>query len=220
MKKAKLHGVPQPDPIKHPIIEITGVPDCGKKLIARELAKRIGGYFILAPQLNADSFTGRALIHSLTHNARELESEPVWWCHIYAAHLLEIKHQIEHYRQYGPVVVTNYTEGFSIWARAMGLKKLPGFLKDLPVPQLIFGLYGRNIETPGNVKALFSGEFISKLYFHTAKRQSPKYHKIKMLHFQQDYESINQVIMDISEITKLKLGLKIDEGHLVTSTLM
>jgi len=219
MKKAKLHGLPPPPPLLYPIIEITGVPDCGKKLIAELVAKRISAKVIHCPYLDVQSFTGQAILHTVINNPKQLEVEPYWWCHVYAANLQEVRKMIKAYQKISPVVITNYTTGFSLWSKAMGVSNLIGFYKDLPFSNLAIGLHGAYWETPGNITNNFSLRFHSNLEFHVRKRCEPKYKKVEMGKSKKMWEEFNIAATEITSIIKERFGLHVEEGYLFTPTL-
>ena len=219
MNKAVLHGVKRKDDAINPIIEITGYPDCGKKLVAELVAKRIGAYTVHFPILDLTSFTGNALLHCITTKPKVLEQEPLWWSHLYAANLQEKRELIIGLQKLSPVVVVNYVTGAKIWAKATGIKKLTSFFGDLPVPIKSYGLYGPTIETPGNTPNNFSRKLISSIQSSVLRKTDPNYILVKMEPSTRLWETLNNAAIKISGDIKERYGGYLDEGALYDTTL-
>jgi hypothetical protein len=219
MRKAVLHGTHFAEKDLFPIFEITGVPDCGKKLVAELVAKRLGGYCVHFPLLDTDSFTGFALLHSITTHPQELEQEPLWWVHLYCANLQERREYLQNLRRLAPVIVTNYMTGARIWARAVGVEKLSGFFGQLPPTRRAYGLYGAKWETPGNLKNSFTPSFLSRLELGVKRRMDGQYTPILMQNTGKTWEAVNKAAQEITEDINKRYGLEIDEGQLYSPTL-
>ena len=147
-----------------PLIEILGQVDVGKKEIADLVSRKLSGTVLSFPFLfNLDSPTARILRASLIHYPRKLEANPMWWAHIYAAHLYEYKKQIEIALEHGPVVVTNYVMSFRVWARAASIdidSYFDGFTAGLPQPNCAFSIIGEKNEGYRNLDIDFSPSLI------------------------------------------------------------
>jgi hypothetical protein len=216
----KLHGLKSPIP-QYPLIEITGTPDCGKRLIAQLIAKKIGGSVVCLPFLDYGSYTGRALIEIMSKNPKNLEKEKHWWFHMYAANIQEKRIEIANLLKIGPVVVTNYTTSCKIWARACSIDNMLGFHKDLPIVDIVFGLYGRKLKTPNNFEVEFSEELVEKITNIVRNRKEPKYIKVELNSSTRLWEELNRVSSVVSKQIKNRFKeIEIDESILYKPTLV
>ena len=84
-----------------------------------------------------------ALLKALVSTELLFET-PMWWAHIYSAHLFEFKADIEEAQKHGPVVVTNYTKAFSIWNKALEINPevLSTFNRSLPRVDNAYAILG------------------------------------------------------------------------------
>ncbi len=221
MKSAILHGVRKQKPELHPVFEITGTIDSGKKLVAELVATRLAGSCIQLPAFDVSSFSGRALLHVLTQNPQSLEFQPHWWAHMYAANLHEQTTKILKAREYGPVIITNYMTAFKTWMKVAGLDSLSGFFGSLPEPLHAYSLYGKAIETSLNINIDFSDYFKGKINRAMRRPPTKKYTIVKMENSASTkyHESINKAAQEICTNINERYGLTIHEGFVYSSTL-
>lgn len=174
-----------------PLIEIVGPPDCGKRLVGAQIARKLGGRFFSFPTLNVLSATGGALLSLLVNHPQELESNPEWWSHIYAANLFEMRGQLLDALNQGPVVVTNYIQGFKIWAevaREEDKRTLWGYTTGLPAPNTVLHLWGDTWESPGNFKVHLSQSLQMRL--RSAYQRSAVHQKFTLLWEEEKYRHL------------------------------
>jgi hypothetical protein len=152
---------------KYPLIEIGGTIDCGKRAIAQLVARKFVAVHIEFPIFNPPySASGTGLLEALTTRIQELERNPLWWCHMYAANLYESRDRLLSLLDRMPVVVTNYIHSFRIWAHAMNLdmtRFYHGYTIGLPAPNMFFCVQGQPWATPGNLPVKFSPQLKHKI---------------------------------------------------------
>lgn len=215
-KKARLWGVERLPKELFPLIEITGQPDIGKKLISSLVANKLHGHCIHFPTLKAESFTGRALLFSLAKQADALEKNVEWWAHIYAANLYESKYNIEGLRRDGPVIVLNYTTAFRTWSKAAGFssrEKLKNFTAGLEEPSVIYSLHGDHWEAPGNFPNRFSSALLSRISL-SMRMLGDK--RVKIASYDEDVKfrhlQINEAASTIANDIASRYNLPIDDN--------
>lgn len=220
-RKAHLHGVEPARPEPWPVFEVFGAADVGKKLVAELVAKRLGGYCVHLPCLDLQSFTGRALLHAIAHQAPLLEREPHWWAHLYAANMHEQRGRIEALREHGPVVVVNYMWGFRTWMRAAGVESLDGFFGRLPEPLHGYSLVGHGWQTPGNLNLSFSATLLNKVQRASAMGPGKKTTVVKVQEGRPNelWRAMNRAAMDVCASIRERYRLDVDEGQLYTPSL-
>ena len=217
--KPTLHGVRGKDPEPHPIIEITGQLDVGKASIAEAVARGLKAPLFAFPVLDHQSFTGRALLWALAGKGELLEQAPQWWAHLYIANLLEKADEIYSASLQGPVIVTNYTTGFSIWMHAAGIKSLGGFFASLPPPKIVYKLCGSTWITARNLHNGFSTPFILKIGHAMLNTADKKVVRINLLSTSPGrmHQRVNEASSKILEDLKRRYNLS-DSGAIVKST--
>ena len=150
----------------HPLIEIVGQIDCGKKYISQMLASKIGGYCLNFPLLGSDAPISNLLLKSLTMHPEKLESNPHWWVHTYIASIYESKKLIENLLEEMPVVTVNYITAYRVWSKCLGLNMpqfMSGFTVDLPRTDRVYCLSLDGWNQPHtNMKVNLSYGFTSK----------------------------------------------------------
>lgn len=136
--RPNIYGLEKKKPTKsHPLVEIVGVPDIGKKYLAQLVAKKLYGNYLPFPNLSPASFTGRILLYYLNRDYSEIYAKPEWWRHVYLANMYEQAVQIPELLKLGPVVVTNYTTSFMLYNRALKpVSSFEGFFQSLPMPNV------------------------------------------------------------------------------------
>jgi hypothetical protein len=145
MPKARVLDLKKKEPkSSNPLIEIMGPIDIGKTPIAQLVAKRINATLVSFPVLDPFSVTGRGLLSSLSTNARGLEQQPNWWAHMYAANFYENISRVESALERGPVVITNYTNSFICWMKALNVD-VSKFITNLPPPSISYVLCGSRV---------------------------------------------------------------------------
>lgn len=162
MPKAKVHDLKEKSPKPYPLIEIMGSLDIGKTTVARLVARRLEATYVAFPVLDPYTLTGRALLASLTKTPKGLESNGLWWAHIYAANLIEQQDRITEALKTGPVVVVNYLWAFRIWMGILGIR-VNEFTFTLPSPDIGYVLFGPEPIPTDRPKFDFSIDFTTKL---------------------------------------------------------
>lgn len=123
----------------NPVIEILGLPHCGKKLISKTVAHNLGFDYLYLPDFRQDSYTGRVLYKYLGDPM--LDRNKAWWALLSAANFHENWHKIK-----GPIIVCNYKTAFkALFQRDPILQSIPEakkLIELLPEPDLIFCLLG------------------------------------------------------------------------------
>lgn len=222
--KPKIWGVKPKTPARLPLIEITGYPDTGKRLIADLVAKKLKGVALNFPVFDVTSFTGRALIVAIRRQPEKLIENPHWWAHLYAANLYEKIKEIDQYRADLPLIVTNYVTAFKIWARAAIGKpdlNLKSFTLDLPEPNLVYSVLGDPWETPGNVPFNLSTELL--LHIRAGMRTvGDKRVKIAVSKDELKYRhtQINDVASLIANDVSKKYSLPINDSYEFTKEML
>jgi hypothetical protein len=221
MKTAVLHDVIKKKPELYPIFEIMGTVDCGKKLVAELVAARLTGSCIQLPVFDLTSYTGRALLQTLTSNPENLELNPYWWAHIYAANIHEQYLKIQKLREQGPVIITNYTSSFKVWMGIAGVYDLSSYFGPLPEPLHTYSLLGSEIETSTNLSVNFSKRFKERIN-KGVKRPPGK--KFSLINIQKNtngkyWDSLNESTKLITKDIKERYNLIVQEGFLYNSTL-
>lgn len=202
MRKPNIVGLKKVvEEVEFPLVEITGQIDCGKKSIASLVAKRIYGTHLTFPCLSPESFTGRALLAALSAQPRDLELNPGWWFHLYAANLFEFKDTLDRLTKIMPVVVTNYLIGMRAWANSTGLDMthfLKGFSAGLPAPVKAYSIVGEAWDSPGNFKVNFSPEYQLRVNKSLSALTDKRVTKIQMPYGLPRFDQLNTICKTIS----------------------
>lgn len=200
-----------------PVIEIVGTVDCGKRVIGELVAARIGATFISLPVLNPSRPVGKALLSGLLQNPQVLEERPEWWCHLYAAQLYEVKHEISRALSSGrPVIITNYLISFRLWAGAMGLSSLRGWTKGLPEPRIAYGLRGLPCPTNGNIPVNFSEDFLFKVNSRLRNPGDKRVIRLSVSESEQWHKALNSTAEQISTDLHLRYGVEVSSNILLS----
>jgi len=189
-------------------------------MIASLVAQRLMGHNLSLPLLDFNSITGSALIHSISQHAQDLEKNPHWWAHIYAANIHEQAHKLSELVETGPVVTSNYYHSFRVWMRAAGMKDLSGFFGPLPLPKHTFLLHGASYKTK-SVEGDFSEEFLLKVNRGMMGPRTGATTKILLEQYsdKEAWKAFNSAAQEITQVLEKKYKLPVDYGQLYTHLL-
>lgn len=110
---------------------------------------------------------------------------------MYAANLFEMRGEVLQALKQGPVVVTNYTQSFKMWAevaREEDKRTLWGYTTGLPAPNSVLHVWGDPWESPGNFKVDFSLGLMHRL--RSAYQRSATNQKFTLLWGEEKYRHL------------------------------
>lgn len=168
------------------------------------LARKLQGQFFSFPVLNPLSATGGALLSLLVHHPKELEKNPEWWAHMYCANLFESRPEVVEALKQGPVVVTNYTHSFRVWAQAVfeseDIRHLLGYVRGLPKPHTVLSVWGEAWQSPNNFPVKFSQALSTRIRL--AHQHSTRTKRFSLIWDEERYRHIilNKCIQSMAEI--------------------
>lgn len=186
-------------------------------MITALVAQRMMGHCLNLPLLDFNSITGGALIHSISQHAADLEKNPHWWAHIYAANIHEQSSKLLTLAETGPVIVSNYYHSFRVWMRAAGLKDLSGYFGPLPLPNHTFLLTGASYTTR-NVEGNFSSDFLVRVNRGMLGPRTGATTKIVLEQYsdREAWKAFNSAAQQITQVLEKKYKLPVDYGQLYT----
>jgi hypothetical protein len=202
-----------------PVIEILGAIDIGKTYVAQLVARRLKGIHLSFPVLDVRTWTGGVLLASLSKRPRELENNPEWWAHVFAANLYEQKHKLIDLSQKMPVVVTNYTLAYRIWMKATGIdmsKFLKGFTVNLPQPTIGYVMIGNPLIPIDKPLFEFSTDFALRIKKGMNNPADKRVVRVNLQNVESKFHhvSVNNTAVAITRDIKERYKLAIDETAL------
>lgn len=198
-------------PKTYPLIELLGELDSGKVQIGQALARKLKGQCLQFPMFNAPrSLTGLGLMTLLGQNTELLESNPQWWCLMYAANLWENADKVRQALRYGPVVVINWTTAAKVYHRILtDADKRASYelIRGLPEPDFRFIILGERQDWPGNFDVSFTPLLTRRL--NAGMRNFSRAPHLRVEHAQNPLTAANKCAQEIADsILKKRPDLK------------